>query len=191
MLLAQATPLSGVRNIPISLIQHPQLLLTPALLKHQRVCVGVPLVPWRPEGSKICSEQGKPEEPAGSPQVWCRKWKEAPLSGAAQVRLAKLCHASVPVKHWTRLSRAVAESPSLQGFNDGALRDTISWWTWQCWINGWAQWFQRSFPTWTFLWFCSSSGKNWFGGVQDVWSSQCIFSPLKEAMAEPSHEAWN
>ena len=42
------------------------------------------------------------------------------------------------VRHWTRLPRAVRESPSLEGFKkpvDMALRDMVeqAWW---CWVDG-------------------------------------------------------
>lgn len=42
------------------------------------------------------------------------------------------------VKHPNRLLRKVDESPCLQVSKDVhvALRDTVSWWPWQCWVNG-------------------------------------------------------
>jgi len=45
------------------------------------------------------------------------------------------------VRHWTRLPRAVVESPSLEGFKkrvDVALGDMVyqAWW---CWVDGWTQ----------------------------------------------------
>ena len=46
------------------------------------------------------------------------------------------------VKPWNRLPGQVVESPSLEVFErrvDVALRDTVWWWTWQCWVNGWTR----------------------------------------------------
>ena len=43
------------------------------------------------------------------------------------------------VKPWTRLPRAVGESPSLEGFKrrvDVALGDTV-WQAWGCWGDSW------------------------------------------------------
>jgi len=43
------------------------------------------------------------------------------------------------VRHWTRLPRAVVESPSLEGFKnrvDVALWDTVKQ-AWGCWVDGW------------------------------------------------------
>jgi len=43
------------------------------------------------------------------------------------------------VRRWTRLSRAVGESPSLEGLKnrvDVALQDMV-WQAWWCWADGW------------------------------------------------------
>lgn len=43
------------------------------------------------------------------------------------------------VKHRNRLPREVVGSPSLEVFqkHEVALGDTIKWWAWQYWRNGW------------------------------------------------------
>jgi len=43
------------------------------------------------------------------------------------------------VRCWTRLPRAVGESPSLEGFKkrvDMALQDMV-YQAWDCWVDGW------------------------------------------------------
>ncbi|KAK4808695.1 hypothetical protein QYF61_020184 [Mycteria americana] len=45
------------------------------------------------------------------------------------------------VEHWTRLPRAVVESPSLEEFKnrvDVALRDMVQE-AWRCWVDGWTR----------------------------------------------------
>ena len=46
------------------------------------------------------------------------------------------------VQHWTRLPREGVESPSLEVLQsrvDVVLRDMVSWWAWQCQVNGWTR----------------------------------------------------
>lgn len=42
---------------------------------------------------------------------------------------------------WNKLSMEVVESPPLEEFQrdvEESCRDTVYWWTQQCWVSGWA-----------------------------------------------------
>lgn len=64
------------------------------------------------------------------------------------------------VKHWNRMPRKVVRSLFLEVFEkhmDMALEDIVWGWAWQCCINHWTLWSQRSFPILVVLRFFSSS----------------------------------